>query len=96
MIYKSFFDQCVNVREMFRGYGSFGLISGELQKNAGEIFCENELYRLQSKIELDESGVFTRQDAFKNISNEALHLHCLHSRFTFHGGEYEVYTQSNA
>jgi hypothetical protein len=96
MIYKSFFDQCVNVREMFRGYGSFGLISGELQKNAGEIFCENELYRLQSKIELDESGVFTRQDAFKNISNEALHLHCLHSRFTFQGGEYEVYTQSNA
>ena len=90
MIYKSFFDQCVNVREMFRGYGSFGLISGELQKNAGEIFCENELYRLQSKIELDESGVFTRQDAFKNISNEDLHLHCLHSRFTFQGGSFTL------
>ncbi len=96
MIHKSFFNQCVNVREMFRGYGSFGLISGELQKDSEKFFCENAFYHLQSKTETDENGVFTRQDTFKNISNEVLHLHSLHSRFTFQGGEYEVYTQSNA
>lgn len=96
MIYKSFFDNLSNVREMFRGHGSFGPICGELHKDSEKFICENELYHLQSKLESDQNGVFTRQDTFKNVSDEPLHLNCLHSRFIFQGGEYEVYTQSNS
>lgn len=60
-------------------------------------FCADDgILRVVSDITEDKNGVFKRNGNIKNISDKSLSINALSSRFTFDGGEYEVYTQYNS
>ena len=95
MFSSKFFDKSAEAKSFFRGYGSFGEISGEIQRNAGSLYNETSEYKIECKYEADSCGVITRKDCFTNKSDKPIAINCLKSRFVFEGGEYEVYTQFN-
>ncbi len=60
-------------------------------------FCADDgILRVVSDITADKNGVCKRNGNVKNISDKSISLNALSSRFTFDGGEYEVYTQYNS
>ncbi len=75
--------------------GSFGFFYAELKDNAGVFSAQNEKIYVESKTEKFENGVFVRQGKIKNISDEEITINVMSSKFTFDGGEYEVYSQYN-
>ena len=95
MLTEKFFQRGKEAKGFFRGYGSFGEICGEVTRDADSITRQTEDYRITCRYEVDEYGVFTREDCFQNVSGHTMDLHALRSRFVFDGGEYEVYTQFN-
>ena len=95
MFFTKIFEKYSDAKAYFRAYGSFGELSGNVQKNGNTIICENDSYKIESKYEKDDYGVFLRKDTFTNKSDKDINLRCLKSRFVFAGGEYEVYTQFN-
>ena len=96
MLTEKFFQKEKEAKAFFCGGGSFGLISGEVKRGDRSICRETEDYRITCRYEVDDFGVFTRNDEFENLSGKALNVRSLRSRFVFNGGEYEVYTQFNA
>lgn len=95
MLNKKSFASGDDARAFFRGYGDFGEICGELERKNQTIVLNQDRYRIECRYTCDENGVFSRKDCFQNISDEAMHVNCLKSRFVFDGGEYRVYTQFN-
>lgn len=93
MFTKTFFEKGNNSKCFFRGYGSFGEIKGEVVRDGNTILNKTTDYKIQSKYEVDEYGVCTRNDLFTNTSHRDIEVNCLKSRFIFDGGEYQVYTQ---
>lgn len=91
----NYFSNGTDVKSFFRGYGSFGEIHGELQRDGQTIYQETKDYRIQCEYVQDDYGVFTRNDTFENVSEGPINVKCLKSRFIFEGGEYQVYTQYN-
>lgn len=84
-----------NVRNLFKGYGSFGEIKGALECDGNTVYNQTDDYRVECSYEKDECGVFLRKDTFTNKSQKDINIRSLKSRFVFEGGEYEVYTQFN-
>lgn len=95
MLNLRFWEKCDNVKDLFRGLGDFGEVTGDINRDGQILSNESDDYRVKCVYEKDEYGVFTRQDTFQNLSEEFLTVNCLKSRFVFEGGEYEVYTQFN-
>ncbi len=93
MLYSNYFQKGEDAKCFFRGYGSFGEIHGNLKRDEKTVYNETENYNITCTYELDENGVFSRKDVFKNVSDRNMEVNCLQSRFVFEGGEYQVYTQ---
>ncbi|MBQ4515819.1 MAG: alpha-galactosidase [Clostridia bacterium] len=95
MFTHKFFEKGNDAKCFFRGYGSFGEINGELNRNEQELYHETDDYKINCTYKQDKYGVISRKDSFTNKSNKPLEVNCLKSRFVFEGGEYQVYTQFN-
>lgn len=93
MILKKLTNKLHTVNHLWRGYGSFGEIKGQICINDDSITCLNFPYRLVCKYDETHYGVICRKDYIENASTDIIHLNAIKSRFVFDGGEYEVYTQ---
>lgn len=82
-----------NILDLFTLRGSFALPSGELSAAADGYEFIGEDYSLKSVFTPHPSGVIERRDTITNTSGKTLSLRSVLSKFTFNGGEYEVYTQ---
>ena len=49
--------------------------------------------KLQAMLKAGTCLVTSRKDTFENVSDDAIKLRCLTSKFYFDGGEYDIYTQ---
>ena len=96
MLNEKIFANETNVRNLFKGYGSFGEIKGSADHEANTVFQKTNEYKLQCTYTKDEYGVISRKDVFTNISSNPISVKSLKSCFVFNGGEYEVYTQFNS
>ena len=86
---------------LFFASGSFGILDGDCNYTYEEK-GQDKIYRyFNGTIELvasfteKQNGVIVRKDCFRNISNEAIELNSIFSRFCLDGNDYEVYTQFN-
>ncbi len=75
--------------------GNFAECKEPVENKDNTLYACNENISITAKFEKNNDGVIVRQDRLKNISNEALSLYTLSSKFSLDGGEYEVYTQYN-
>ena len=75
--------------------GSFGNFEEEICEKECSFSAKNENIEVISEIKKDKNGVFVRTGKVKNISEKEISLNALASKFTFDGGEYEVYSQYN-
>ena len=73
--------------------GSVGKLGGNVSatENGFEYSCK--AYRISTVIEKHPSGVCKRRDVITNVSAEPIDIRAALSKFSFSGGEYEVYTQ---
>ena len=74
--------------------GTFGRVEGGVAE-ADALTAAGDGWAVRAEIKEDETGVFSRRDTFQNTSDGEMLLSSLSSRFTFDGGEWEVYTQYN-
>ena len=74
--------------------GTFGRVEGSVAE-ADALTAAGDGWAVRAEIAEDETGVFSRRDTFQNTSDGEMLLSSLSSRFTFDGGEWEVYTQYN-
>ena len=95
MFTEKIFKKSTDVRDYFKGYGSFGEIKGELKSEGNSLFQETDSYKIECNYEKDEYGVFVRKDTFTNKSDKDINVRSLKSRFVFECGELDVYTQFN-
>ncbi len=84
-----------NIRYMASLQGSFAWPTGEIKQEGNRFFFTGDGYEWSSEITEHEGGVKKRVDRIKNVSDRVIDLRTALSRFSFHGGEYEVYTQYN-
>lgn len=89
------FAQKDDARNFFNIKGNFGELKSEVKISDNTYTAKNEKVIVTSEIKEYEQGVSVRCGKVKNISEETVTLNTLSSKFTFDGGEYEVYTQSN-
>lgn len=82
-----------SISDLFTLRGSFALPCGELSATDTGFSFETEDYSVSSQFFSHSSGVNLRHDTLKNTSDKELSLRSVLSKFTFNGGEYEVYTQ---
>ncbi len=75
-------------------------ITGDFTPPIGAVTVEgdtytfiSEEYKVQTVVSRHASGVFRREDTFVNTSARPLTLYAALSRFTYAGGDFEVYTQ---
>lgn len=73
--------------------GDFALLQGEVEKTEDGYRYEDDGITVTTKIYHDEDGINLRSDRIKNTSDHDIDLRAALSRFAFHGGDYEVYTQ---
>jgi len=95
MLSANFFKKGEEARMFWRAAGSFGEMIGDISREDNSVFKTTDEYKIECSYSVDECGVITRNDVFKNISDDMINLTSLKSRFVFDGGEYEVYTQYN-
>ena len=85
-----------HVQDWWRVITDHGDMYGEpIFGNTNIIFSDGTC-ELNSIVAEDGSGVFSRCDTLKNLTNTTLHVACMNTRFVLDGGEYDVYTQYNA
>ncbi len=89
------FAQKDDARNFFNISGDFGELKSEVVISDNTYSAENDKVRVTSQITEYEHGLMVRRGKVVNISNENVTLNTLSSKFTFDGGEYEVYTQAN-
>ena len=87
------FEKAKRARELFAVKGSFSPVDAELTRDGNVLLATSEKYALSAEFCPHSTGVYSRRDRIKNISDEGLTVLSALSRFTFNGGEYEVYTQ---
>ena len=75
--------------------GDFDWPAGEIEERNGGYFFAGDGYEWTSTITGHKSGVNVRVDKIKNVSTRPIALRTALSRFSFFGGEYEVFTQYN-
>ena len=89
----------IHKEETARGFfnieGSFGEVFGQVQASEDKIVSKNDIYCATLDIQKHESGVSVQTGSFKNVSDKEIIVNTLMSRFVFHGGDWEVYTQYN-
>lgn len=83
-------DQLWNIK------GSFGEFDAEVKSDVDAFYAENGYISVNAKILKYDNGVCVRKGSVKNISDQEVVLSSLSSKFTFDGGEYEVYSQANS
>ena len=96
MLNRKTFESCIDSRQLFGGYGSFGEVYGTLAQDNSAITLTAQDYQMTCAYEQDAYGIYTRQDTFQNCSDSPITIRNLKSRFVFEGGEYQVYTQFNS
>lgn len=84
-----------SIRYMASLQGDFDWPTGEIEERNGGYFFAGDGYEWTSTITGHKSGVNVRVDKIKNVSNRPIALRTALSRFSFFGGEYEVFTQYN-
>lgn len=86
---------------LFSVSGSFGIIDGTVtydktvSGNTETYTYENGALRLVATFTHRKDGCVLRQDRVENVSDAPVILNRVRSRFTFEGGEYQIYSQSN-
>ena len=96
MINNRIFLKSDNPKDFFKTCGSFGEISGTIERDGNEIINKTDVYKIVCRYTKTNCGVYTRQDTFENISDKPITVNCLKSVFVFDGGEYEGYSQYNS
>ena len=81
------------VHDMYTLKGSFAMPVGDIEKTENGAIYKDEGYEVTTSITKHWSGVCIRKDVFKNVSDKAIDLRAVLSKFRFNGGEYEVFTQ---
>lgn len=76
-------------------YGDFDRPAGEIRQDGNRYFFTGDGYEWSSEITEHESGVKVRRDKIRNVSDHPIDIRTALSRFSFFGGEYDVYTQYN-
>jgi alpha-galactosidase len=84
-----------DIRYMASLQGDFDWPAGEITECDGGYFFVGDGYEWRSTITEHKSGVNVRVDKIKNVSDRPIALRTALSRFSFFGGEYEVFTQYN-
>ena len=84
---------CNSAKDMYTLRGSFTLPIGNVCKTDSGFAYEGDGYRVDTAVEKHESGVYKRKDIITNISDKPIDIRAALSKFSFDGGEYEVYTQ---
>lgn len=85
----------LSARQLWKIGGDIAEPAGDAVKTDCGYVYENEQYRLTAVIEQGASGVCSRRDALKNLSDRPVTVNLISSRFRFDGGEYEAYAQTN-
>ena len=86
---------------LFSLSGSFGIIDGKtvyeksVDKNCEIYTYKNHKIYLEASFEKRSDGSVLRRDIIKNISSDTITLNRARGRFTFEGGEYQIYSQSS-
>lgn len=83
------------ITDFFTAYGTFERATGEATINGNEVSYQNSDIFLKSVTNEHSSGVFERIDTIKNVSEREITITSALSKFTLHGGEYQVYTQTS-
>ena len=89
------FARKISARDIWAIKGNFGIFDAELKEAGNVLSAENRKIYAESVTERFDNGVFVRQDKIKNISDEQVEINVMSLKFTFDGGEYEVYSQYN-
>ena len=89
------FARTETAKDIWTIRGNFGVFDGKLKNDGDVLSAENGKIYVESTIEKAENGVFVRHGRIKNISDGRVELNVVASKFTFDGGEYEVYSQYN-
>lgn len=76
--------------------GSFGRVCGDFSAEETECRAESEAWSIRTVHKKDASGVVFCTGSFENRADHPVTVQTLLTRFCFHGGDYEVYTQFNA
>lgn len=79
--------------QMYTVKGDITQPANAIQNTNDGYFCSAGEYEMVTKITKHSSGVYSRKDTIKNTSGRPLTLRAVLSKFSFNGGEYEVYTQ---
>ena len=89
-------DETMNyrmVKDVYSLWGSFAMPTGEIEEVEGGYRYVGDGYEMKTEITHHATGVNLRSDCICNTGKSPLELRCALSRFSFDGGEYEVYTQ---
>ncbi|MBE5783743.1 MAG: alpha-galactosidase [Clostridiales bacterium] len=85
-----------HIGQMMTLFGDFDMVSGKVErKNDHTLFFENDQFEIESSYIVHDTGLVKRTDTIKNKANRPLSISSALSKFVFHGGEYEVFTQYN-
>lgn len=81
------------VEDLYILRGDFAFPQGGVEKTEDGYRYEGDGITVTTKIYHDEDGVNLRADCIKNTSDHDIDIRAALSKFVFHGGEYEVYSQ---
>lgn len=80
-------------KQLYTLKGSFAYPTDEIKVNENELYYLGDGYEITTVLRKHTSGVCIRKDVIKNVSDKNVTFRAALSKFTFCGGEYEVYTQ---
>jgi len=89
------FAQNKTANQLWKITGSFGELNEEVVWQGNTFSAENGKISVVSCMEDGKNGVFVRNGKVKNISDDTVTIFSLSSKFSFDGGEYDVYSQYN-
>ena len=81
------------VNELYTLHGDFVLPVGAVEHTDNGFKYSGDGYTVSTVIEKHVSGVCKRKDVITNVSDKDIDIRAALSKFSFNGGEYEVYTQ---
>ncbi len=84
-----------DARDLFCIRGSFGELSGAVEMTDSRILAKSEGIALACTQDTDKNGVLTLAGKLTNTAAADAILSAAAIKFTYDGGEYEVYTQYN-
>jgi alpha-galactosidase len=89
----NYLSKIEDVSRLFSLYGSMAPPYGAISREGERLTYHGDGYVLSSHIKTHATGVMVREDEIQNISDHAISITSLLSKFSFYGGEYMVYTQ---